>query len=63
MTKSAKPRRPRVVVEPGSDGKKWFAACVTPRCDWPGYSNTVKSDVQQHATWHRDSHLIGGQDG
>lgn len=47
-------RRPRVVVEPGADGRRWFAQCIAPGCAW-SYSNVVKSDVQTHATYHRQS--------
>lgn len=34
-------------------GYVWSIRCR--RCDWR-YENVVKSDVEQHARWHRDQH-------
>lgn len=52
-------RKPKVAVIQGPghrtpDGS-WGAVCAVPRCDW-AYINVIKSDVQQHASWHKGDH-------
>lgn len=51
-------KRPRIdVIDKSTLGgaSLFVAACWVPRCNW-SYSNVVKGDVSQHASWHRAAH-------
>lgn len=50
--------RPQVKVEPVTGRDDWYAA-ICYSCDPDGkpvYRNCAKTDVQIHATWHRQAH-------
>lgn len=54
MTTRIPCKRPRVVVTTEPTAIYW-ARCEVPGCSW-GYGPALKSDAQQHATWHRQQH-------
>lgn len=48
--------KPKVTVEPDQhEPEQTIAICQVWTCGW-AYANVVKSDVVQHAKWHRDHH-------
>lgn len=60
------PPRSRTVGQPPREEHmpSWVAVCQTvdwttgrlAACPWQGYSNVAKTDVEQHARWHREEH-------